>query len=217
MEKHWLIQEGHPDLLVFALGWATAPASVVHIRPPGYDVLCTCDYRTLETITPESLSGYRHIVLMAWSFGVWAAERIFPQVPFHKTIALNGTPRPVDDRYGIPVRSFLVTLRSIAGSGTKTFTQRAYGEFAPLAFTWPASRTLEEMVEELKILHSESQREESTGFRWDEAVAGSGDLIFPPANQLAYWRECSPETRITEVTGMPHYPYGEAESILSKL
>ena len=91
MEQHWIVKERNRDLIVFALGWASDFHAVAHIRPEGYDILCTDDYRTIESVDPATVAGYRRIYLFAWSFGVWVSELIFRGIPFYKTVALNGT------------------------------------------------------------------------------------------------------------------------------
>ena len=57
MEQHWIVKERNRDLIVFALGWASDFHAVAHIRPEGYDILCTNDYRTSESVDPATVAG----------------------------------------------------------------------------------------------------------------------------------------------------------------
>ena len=127
MRKYWLTRDGNPGLILFMLGWAADHHAVEHLAPEGYDMLCVYDYRTLEPFAAEEFSAYRNVTLFAWSFGVWAAERTCRDVASDCAVALGGTPYPVDDRFGIPRRAFLATLRGLRGSGAETFNRRAYG------------------------------------------------------------------------------------------
>lgn len=169
MEKHWLKREGNPSLILFVLGWAADSRVVEYIRPEGYDMLCLYDYRTIEPVAQEELAEYRSVHLFAWSFGVWVAEQVLRGIPLAQAVALNGTPRPVDDRYGIPSRAFRVTLRGIAAAGTDAFNRRAYGEYYDTAGSLTPSRTAEELHEELATLYEMSAQ--------DSALAqGGGDM-----------------------------------------
>ena len=122
-------------VIVFAAGWAGSDELVRHLAlPQGYDLLCLFDYRSLPAAAEArelyaQIAPYRHKHLIAWSFGVWAAERIFGGADWtwDGAVAVNGTPLPVHDTYGIPVRAFAVTVRSIEGAGTGRFLERMCG------------------------------------------------------------------------------------------
>ncbi len=210
MEKHWLKKEGNRSLAIFALGWAADYRAVEHIRPEGYDRLCLYDYRSLEPVTREEVAGYGRIVLFAWSFGVWVSEQLFREIPLSRAVALNGTPFPVDDRYGIPVRAFAVTLRSIAAAGTEEFDKRAYGEYYK-NIAGIAGRDLKALSEELATLHRLSAEPYAPALAWDRAVVGTRDRIFPPANMEAYWGAKALRA------DMPHYPFGNTALIDAEL
>ena len=113
MQKHWLKRIGAPDLIVVALGWASEPRLVQNIPTEGYDVLVLYDYRTLEPLAAADTASYGQITLLAWSFGVWVAEQVCRDIPFRRAVALNGTPLPVDARYGIPPQAMAVTRQGI--------------------------------------------------------------------------------------------------------
>lgn len=217
MEKRWMVKAGHPNLLIFALGWACEPQSVAHIRPAGYDILCLYDYRSPETLSPNEIGPYRTIDLMAWSFGVMMAERILATLPIRRAMALNGTPRPVDDRFGIPIRSFRLTLRGLHTAGTTLFEQRTYGDFYATASGWSSSRSLEEKIKELETLYGLSDQPTQPLWNWHTALIGGRDLIFPPENQRACWQGYRPSVQIVEITDTPHYPFADPETIIGLL
>lgn len=82
----------------------------------------------------------RRIYLFAWSFGVWVSELIFRGIPFYKTVALNGTPLPVNNRYGIPPKSFAVTLKGIARTGIEAFNRRTFDDFYDTIAPWARNK-----------------------------------------------------------------------------
>ena len=76
-----------------------------------FDVLIVCDYSTIDE-NIEKFTSYKEINLIAWSMGVFVAYLLKDKLPkFNKKIAINGTPLPVNDEFGIPVKPFLLTLR----------------------------------------------------------------------------------------------------------
>lgn len=214
-------------VVVFAAGWAGSDELVRHLAlPQGYDLLCLFDYRSFPSVTEAcelyaQIAPYRHKYLIAWSFGVWAAERIFGEADWvwDGAVAVNGTPLPVHDAYGIPVRAFAVTVRSIEGAGTGRFLERMCGTQEVLReyYKHRSTRGLEEIGEELRRLRDGAAETAETvsvphaGF-WTGAVAGTEDAIFPPENMMRYWTEAG--VRVTAGEGMPHYPLADGEFLM---
>jgi biotin synthesis protein BioG len=126
MERHWLRREGGSRLAIFVLGWAVDWRIVERAAPEGCDVLAVYDFRSVEPVT---IGSYSECYLFAWSFGVRGAESLFGGEKFTRAVALNGTPRPVDDLYGSAPRRLEATLRGLAAGGMETFERRAYGEY----------------------------------------------------------------------------------------
>ena len=220
MQKHWLKRIGAPDLIVVALGWASEPRLVQNIPTEGYDVLVLYDYRTLEPLAAADTASYGQITLLAWSFGVWAAGRIFGESPvgWDTATAIGGTPRPVSDRYGIPERAFAVTVRSIGGAGTVKFLERMCGtpEILREYYRHRSTRPLEEIYEELLSLRRQALAAPpelpEPGF-WTRAVVGGRDAIFPPEQMRRYWNEAGVPVEVCP--DMPHYPLYEPHILTS--
>jgi len=203
MREHWIKKEGAPDLLLLVLGWASDERTAGHVAPPGYDVLCTFDYREIRPLEAALTAPYRRVVLMAWSFGVWAAETLCRDLPLDRAVALNGTPYPVDDRRGIPRKSMLVTLKGIRRSGIEAFERKAYAEHYERIAALPTDRTDEERCDELSALYERSAEPYRPRIGWNRAVVGLRDTIFPVANMLACWGERA------VTADLPHYPFGD--------
>lgn len=194
-------------LVIFALGWGSNPAVVEHIMPSGFDKWVLYDYRTVETVPQAELAGYDNIWLFAWSFGVWAAEQIFTHIEFRRAVALCGSPFPVNDNYGIPVRAFEVTLKGIAGGGDEKFNLRTYGEYYENMREAIAERPWPERLEELETLYRESSNVYEPSLKWTDAVIGSRDVIFPEHNLRNHW---GAEAMVVDA---PHYPFGNEKLI----
>lgn len=211
MQTHWLTrQPGHRRLLIVVLGWAASPAAAP-APPPGYDLLCLCDYRSLCELDPADMAAYEVIDLAAWSFGVMIAERTCAHLPLRRALAFNGSPLPVHDRYGIPVRSFRVTLNAIRKAGTGLFFERAYGGASHVPPSHLPGRSIEELAAELETLHEAARQPRLSSLAWSHAFIGSRDAIFPPQNLQAFWGERG------TVFDAPHYPFADASFFLSSL
>ena len=225
MQATWITRHARPaaekSVIVFAAGWAGSNQLVRHLPlPAGHDLLCLFDYRTLPSATElralvSELSPYRQRHLIAWSFGVWAASQLFQQAPLEWTTAtaIGGTPRPIDDTYGIPARAFAVTVRSIGGAGITKFLERMCGtpEILREYYRHRSTRPLDEIYDELTSLQRQALAEApappAASF-WTRAIVGGHDAIFPPDNMERYWNEA--RVPVTLRPDMPHYPLYES-------
>lgn len=205
-------QTGHSSSLVlFFSGWAAAPGLFTRLMAEeGTDVMICYDYRDIGF--EEDLSRYKEIRLIAWSMGVRMAELATGgKYTFASATAINGTPCPIDDAYGIPEKIFRGTLDRLDAEGMKRFNRRMCGprQLCAEYEAFPA-RPLEETREELQQMDALCRREgeaaqtsADSSIPWTRAVIGAGDRIFPPANQHAYWDgRCA----VTEIDA-PHYPF----------
>ena len=219
METAWLVRTrdrgvpvsgGRPNdaVVVIVLGWACAPRCVEHVRPAGCDVVCLFDFRGEIADPGLPLADYPRRYLFAWSFGVWVAERIFTGVEWTRAVALCGSPYPVDARRGNDPKRMNVTLRGIHKYGIGEFNRRMYGpkEYARLA-PWLPFPDREANECELIGLCEGSLEPYEPSIRWDRAVVGTDDVIFPVENLTAYWGERA------EVLPLPHYPFGDSDLI----
>ncbi len=214
MEKTWLIREGNQDLVLFMLGWAATPNAVCHITPPGCDVLACHDHRSIAPLAAGDFAGYRRIYLFAWSFGVWVAEQCCRELPLYRAIALNGTPCPVDKRYGMRLRAVQRSMRAIARTGgSNSFNDGTQGGLRYIPDGPFADRSAEEKMEELDLLSQWSSENSAAHLHWDAAFIGDKDEIFPPANMRAYWSSVGLGTEFESY----HYPFANPAIVLNQL
>lgn len=201
-----------PSLLLFFAGWSTSPELFTRLKAEERtDVMICYDYRDLTF--EEDLTQYEEIHLIAWSMGVRMAElAIGRKYTLSTATAINGTPRPIDDIYGIPVDIFRGTLDNLTTEGFKRFNRRMCGSRDTLAgYETVRPRPLEEVRDELQHIYDlclgkpqPDVARRSAPIRWTRAIISSDDRIFPAANQLEYWL-----TRCSEVQEIksPHYPF----------
>lgn len=202
------IKAGNSKLLLIFSGWAASPEIFRHLETEPDTNLWICyDYRRIEF--EEDLSDYREISLVAWSLGVWVASVVFAQkqISFTKAVAVNGTPYPVHDRWGIPETIFRGTLDNITEEGMHRFNRRMCGRRDLLqAYEQIPSRPLADIRKELEFLYTEIKKTSSASLSfngWTHALISSGDRIFPTANLHAFWQDRCPVTGIEA----PHCPF----------
>ena len=215
MMAQWINWSGSADLLIFFNGWGMDRRIGDHLlrqsRLAGLssDLLVCYDYRTLEAEpgVMSDIGRYRHITLVAWSFGVWAAHHS-ELPPIERAIAINGTLSPVDARKGISPEVFEATLATYCVRSRQRFYRRMCGSPEELALfeTMAPLRTAGEQQEELISLKEQLQLAAgSKGAAWNfnHAIIGGRDLVFLPEQQYHAWKGV-PQTVIAD---MPHFPF----------
>lgn len=216
MRIEWVCKESTPGVIVFFNGWGMDAGAVGHLEG-GEDLVVVSDYRRVDAACLPSLEGYGRVRVVAWSMGVWAAARVLPEwgVRPERAVAVNGTGCPVDDAWGIPGRVYAVTERGMNAEGQRKFARRMFEEeedfrrFGEHAVARPA----EEVREELVMIRRQCAAP-AGAYPWDRAYVSSGDLIFPVANQRAYWEAQGVPVVPLEGGHYPFYRFSAWEEIL---
>lgn len=179
-----------------------------HLIAGRYDI-CTCfDYNSLETDRSEWWNRYDEITVVGWSMGVWAAEQVLTRLnlPIRQAIAINGTPKPVDNTRGIPEAVAQATLDGLTPESLRRFYRRMLGSGTLLKEMEEAGNLpvidFDERKEELRRIIDRRPYADS-GFCWHKALVGTGDAIFPPANMCTAWQG---QAEVIELDA-PHYPF----------
>lgn len=201
MKQTYLIHEHHPRLLLFFAGWGADETPFQIYRPEKSDFMVCYDYRTLD-FDKSGLDEYQEIHLIGWSMGVWAASQVVPQLslPITSSIALNGTPYPIDEQMGITPAVFRGTLDGLTGASLHKFLRRmcANGAAFKAFLQITPRRPLEELHDELAEIEKMYQSLLPATFHWQRAVVGNNDRIIPPANQLQAWEGLGTPAQLTE-------------------
>lgn len=122
MEKVYISHSSKPRLILVFLGWGMDATPFAGLSKNGYDILAISNYSRYspDTDLPDlinELSSYREIVVIAWSFGVRIATDLLNMasgLPITRTIAVNGTEKHIDDKFGIPQAIFDGTLQNLS-------------------------------------------------------------------------------------------------------
>lgn len=205
MQSHWLNKQNNDKLLIFFAGWSFDYKPFEFLDCEDYDVLMFYDYNDFEL---PDIADYNDYYLVSWSMGVFTAYQMRNELPdFTKKIAINGTPFPVDDKFGIPQKPFLLTLRHAKTGLEGKFYQNIFDkpeEFVRYMQS-AVERTIDNRVEELKSLYDKIK--ENTDNRndavlyYDKALVSSNDKIIPTKNQLNFWQDKA------EIIVSGHFPF----------
>lgn len=198
-------------LLVYFSGWGT-PISIAKSLELSndFDLLICYDYRNLHL--EFDFSGYQEIYVVAWSLGVWVAERVLQAISLTYAVAINGTGMPRDDRFGIPTAVFDGTLSSLSEENLAKFERRMCGKIALENYRLlPEQRDFTELKQELAYLSECITQDTRTGLLvWQKAIIGNKDKIIPTQNQLEYWQN-QPQTNI-QLMDAEHYLFDHFSS-----
>ena len=212
MEIQFISRNSSDRLILIFAGWAMDAAPFRHLRRHGYDVAVVWDYRDLSLDTSFA-SRYSEICVFAWSLGVYAAAVTMEcfEERITRRVAINGTMYPVDNTRGIPENVFGGTLAGLDERNLIKFYRRVAGSrdrYADFAADMP-QRDLAGLREELQAFYPSLPKNLPDSVRWDVALIGIHDAIFPPENQREAWKGVP-----TEELDEPHLP--DFQSILDR-
>lgn len=173
------------EQIVLCTGWGMDPTPFEAMLG-AVDTLVAWDYSTLEPLTLEE----KPTTLIAWSMGVWAAERVVPQGHLKAAIAVNGTPWPIDETKGIAPAVFDGTLSTFSDAGLTRFRRRMCGGMEGLKgfLAHVPQRTTEDLRGELAALGQAIREQPVATFPWTQAIVCAGDHIFPKEAQVTAWQ-----------------------------
>lgn len=218
MQFHWLNKQNNDKLIVFFAGWSFDEHPFKFLDCGDFDVIIMYDYNKLD-LPKIDFSNYKNIDLIAWSMGVFVAYLLKEKLPkFAKKIAINGTIKPVDDKFGIPTKPFLLTLRHAKTGLEGKFYQNIFDtkeEFERYSAT-PVERTIENRENELKSLYQIIKTSDNNNEHYyDKTLISTNDKIIPTKNQVNFWQN-NAEIEMLESGHFPYYNFVSWNDILCK-
>jgi biotin synthesis protein BioG len=136
---------------------------------------------------------------------------------FDKKIAINGTPFPVDNDYGIPEKPFLLTLRHAKTGLEGKFYQNIFDkeEEYERYLKNPVERSIENRVEELQNLYENIKNTPKTYEPFfDKAFVSLNDKIIPSKNQMKFWQDFGVPVEKLESGHFPYYNFNSWKEFL---
>lgn len=188
--------QGSDSLLIWLNGWGMDSSVFSHWGDPPLRVMELHDYRNLSeglSQLKETSGLYSHILVVAWSMGVWAWPRLSTHLrdfPI-RAVAINGTPFPRHNHWGIPEAVFDATLQGMSPASLDLFYRNMFNEadlhHRFIQYNQP-QRSLPDLVEELAAIRDHSvltfsPREDF----FHKVLISRKDRIVPARNQRNYW------------------------------
>jgi pimeloyl-[acyl-carrier protein] methyl ester esterase len=207
-------RDKNDQLVIVYGGWGTDENVFIPLCNDDFDFILFYNYSADEALVLPEMKTYTRISLIGWSLGVWAAEYLLPKTGIKPdiTIAVNGTPVPADDQFGIPLHVFEGTLNNITEENMEKFYLRMFGDKRTYKLNKDRipSRTVKSLHDELRWLYNRIMEQKAPGFRWDYAVTSEKDRVFPSKNLIEYWQKETSTKHI--VLPMSHYLFHEWKS-----
>lgn len=202
MEYEWLNRKNNKELIVFFNGWGMDGSVVSHLDCTNYDVLMFYDYNTLDAdFDFRILDNYEKRYLIAWSMGVMTATLF--DIKYNFSVAVNGTLKPIDNKFGIPERIYDLTIKGFSPKGAEKFIKNMFDKEVVLS----VKRDFENQKSELIALKTYSA---NSDFKYSKVLISDNDKIIPTKNQCAYWN-----TNSNISSGhCPFFLFGKWEEIL---
>lgn len=208
----FLNKSGSKTLILLFGGWSTDSSFYELKNLKSADVLAVTGYQDFD-FDISLTKGYENIILIAWSFGVFAASRSLQGIEISKAVALNGTEVPIDNEKGIPEKIFNLTLENLSHESLWNFRKRMSG----VSFNEIKNRFREPEIDRLRneLLAIEKEYKKSSkpgsnhslnrnSIQWNRAYISKKDKIIPPANQEKFWTDHPDSPEIVKID-FPHY------------
>jgi biotin synthesis protein BioG len=207
-------REKNKRLIVVYGGWGTDENVFIPLCKDDFDFILFYNYSADQAFVLPEMKTYEKVTVIGWSLGVWAAEYLAAATGIKPdiTIAVNGTPIPADDKYGIPLSDFEATLNNISEENMEDFYIKMFGDkktYRTNIDRVPV-RPLKSLHDEMRWLYNRIMEQKEPGFRWDYAVISSKDKIFPWKNLRGYWGKEQETKKI--VLPLSHYLFHNWDS-----
>lgn len=231
MKTEWLKRDNSERLLIYFNGWGMDSAPFRRLEAEGLDVVCHYDY---SSISPEELdylpelAAYDEVYLAAWSYGVWVAGQLYQHFPKGKikSVAINGTLKPIDDSCGIYQDIFQATLAGLSGEEqtAKAIRERFYynmfgarNEYKRFLEEAPR-REIGEQRDELEHLSKKIfASPEKSDISFDKVIISSRDKIIFTRNQLRFWQEEGAQIVELDEAHFPFYRWQSWNELLREV
>ncbi len=220
MKSKWIQQDNKKYLIVFCTGWGMDVTPFIPVPSRSFDILMCFNYAD-EDNKPDIFllsQQYEKVILLGWSMGVYFGQVHFEadKSLFEKTIALNGTLKPIDDSFGIPQDIFRGTLDRMNEQTLLRFYKRMCKPADVLRkyLDYRPSRTIEDQHKELEFIYYQNFYEKIENTFYTHVIISDKDLIVPTANQLRFWEDSN--TKMIKTSHFPFYSFRSWDDLIDQ-
>ncbi len=183
MRYFWINKQKNSNLIIFFSGWGMDEKSVF-LNYENFDIVIFYDYKDIiiENNLMEEFLNYKSVYLIAWSMGVIMSTLLIKKLNnIKKSIAINGTLKIIDDKFGIPIKIFNSTLNNLNEVTILSF----FNNMGYKDFKIP-NRNFESQFIELKSIEN-FYKNNNFNANFDRILIGEKDIIVPYKNQKRAW------------------------------
>ncbi len=183
MRYFWINKQKNSNLIIFFSGWGMDEKSVF-LNYENFDIVIFYDYKDIiiENNLMEEFLNYKSVYLIAWSMGVIISTLVIKKLNnIKKSIAINGTLKIIDDKFGIPKKIFNSTLNNLNKMTILSF----FNNMGYKDFKIP-NRNFESQFIELKSIEN-FYKNNNFNANFDRILIGEKDIIVPYKNQKRAW------------------------------
>ena len=185
MKSVWLNNKNNNKLILFFNGWAMNETIIANLDCCDFDILMIYDYCDFDfNFDLINFENYKEKYLVCWSMGVYCANKFFDKLSsFTKKIAINGTNKMIDNKFGIPKRVYDLTIKLFDYDNMLKFIDNIF-DSDNISFDTNTLRDIRDLKSELisiKNFKTDSEIE------FDKVYISKNDKIVPFENQISYW------------------------------
>ena len=200
MRREWLQRVGTGELTLVFGGWGLGVSPFAGMTGAG-DVLFVEDYTLLDDPVAE-VSGYDHVALLAYSFGVASAVHWMTEhgVQPDRKVAVNGTLYPADKDRGIAPEVVEATIAGLSEQSFAGFCRRAGVKGSVPEINVTAAQA------ELRMIMA---RGNAPDVSFDRVWIADRDRIIPTKAQERAWHG---QEAVVRRISAPHQPFAPEQS-----
>ena len=203
--KLFHIDHDKTRLLIFFCGFYTDENCFIEFDNNKSDILFIYDYSSLDFSDLEyfDFTPYTEINLIAYSYGVFAANIAYLALPFiNNSIAISGTIYPFDENYGIKPKIYELMLNAFNIDVLNNF--KAKMELNSNGTIKNAKRTIKNLKNELETIKDYVLNNKITqNIEFDKVIITTKDKIIPYAAQKLFWEN---HHSVVEINS-GHFPF----------
>jgi biotin synthesis protein BioG len=195
-------KDGNTELVVIFGGWLTDENTFLPLCDDSFDVIIIHNYSYDPPFIIPGNNKYDKITLIGWSLGVWAAEYFVPKLNIKPniSIAINGTPYPFHDTFGLPVEKIDTYLESVDYDKVRELHLKSFGNTRGFDNNYDkiSNHLIKSSLLEIRWLYNRIMEQEKPSLKWDYSITSKDDKLIPDENIDNYW-ESAKKTKIIRI------------------
>jgi len=193
MKLSWLNNSGNGSLILFFSGWSVEPEHMGFLECSHFDVAMLHRYDSFDIPDGIDFAKYDEIIAIAYSFGVFTGLTALSKINFSGEIfAVNGTMKPVDNRFGIRKMVFDKTLANLNEETLDQFRKNMFADgpsYETFVKSFRFSNNINELKKELEFIRDNSERGSCDLSKVQKVLISKSDRIIFSKNQVDFWND----------------------------